>query len=145
MLKLRHIILGLALLLAMAGDSFGESQGPPPSGGKPGQPEQSQSQSSQQTPTAEQRGTDQAPFTIKIIRAEKTDAEASAKTQRSNDKTTTERWLTSYTGLGALFTFFLFIAASAQVVVLIWQLRHLATQAAAMVTRRIADSRTPRH
>jgi hypothetical protein len=134
MLKPRHIWIVLALLLALIGDSWGQSHRPAPRGGKTSQPKQSQTQPSQQPPGNEQRGTDQAPFTIKIIPTQKTDAEANAAEQHSNEETAVERWLTNYTGLVALFTFLLFGAATAQVLVLISQLRHLATQAGAMVT-----------
>src|SRR5207244_9521497 len=60
-------------------------------------------------------------------------------------KAATERWLTSYTGLIALFTLALFIATSTQVGLFVWQLRLIRKGAedatiAARAARDSADS-----
>ena len=122
---MRHIVFVFALSLLLIGNSSGQPQQPSPSGREKSQPNQSNPQASQQSPAIEQRGTNQAPLTTKILPAQNTDTEGAKK--YGGDGKTTIDWV-------ALFTLFLFVAAAAQVLVLIRQLRYLAKQAKAMVT-----------
>jgi hypothetical protein len=69
MLKFCRAILGLALLIALSGDSWGQS---------PRQPPRQNPQGTQQQPGTEQRGTEQAPFIVKIQESEQTKKESSA-------------------------------------------------------------------
>ncbi|MGO8844311.1 MAG: hypothetical protein ACLQFI_02990 [Methylocella sp.] len=130
MLTIRPAILGLALLLAMMGDSSGQSRR---HGQLPiNQPAQ---------PTApDQRGTDQMPFTTKILPGEnaKEKAEQEERERREKDEKSavdkrladqTQRLadetenLAAYTRWLAGFTLLLFIAAVGQVALFVWQLR----------------------
>ncbi len=73
MLKLHHAMLVLAILLAMLGDSWGQSQRPPPTGGQQSSPPQAQTQSSQREsyPT----GSEQFPFSVRNIKSKEEAAE----------------------------------------------------------------------
>jgi hypothetical protein len=76
MLKSRHVILALALLLAMLGDSWGGSHRPPPRHGK--------LKSQIQTHGPVQRGTEQSPLIVKIAPGPNADEQA-AQVQRDRD------------------------------------------------------------
>jgi hypothetical protein len=83
----RHAILGLALLLAMIGDSPGQSQEPSPSSANSGNPPQEQSSPNQQKSAIDLRGTAQFPL---IIRSIKSKEEAAQDTRHRQDKASTD-------------------------------------------------------
>jgi hypothetical protein len=86
MLRPRHTILGLALLVAMLGNSWGQSQQPSPSGGKGVQPPYTQPHEPTQTPKTDQRGTEQAPVVVKILPATEGEKQAAANAKREEQK-----------------------------------------------------------
>jgi hypothetical protein len=100
MLKVPTFAVVLAVLLAMSGDS--RSQEPPPSGGEPSSPQQSQTSPSQQTSEPDHRGTEQAPL---IVRSLKSQEEASQDAKDRQDKAANDRINLSFTALVAVATF----------------------------------------
>jgi hypothetical protein len=97
MLKARHAVLGVAILFALLGDSWGRSR-------QQLQPQPQPPNGQQQTPT-DQRGTDQSPFIVKIIPTPDSPEEAKHKTQQEDDKSRADWWLVKLTGILALIGF----------------------------------------
>jgi hypothetical protein len=118
MLKPSHVILALALLLAMLADSWGQSQDKPNR-----QQEQSQPQTSQQPPAKELRGTDQLPLTVKVLPSQKTQAEITEEMKRSDEHAANESGLTTATWVLAAFTLLIVLVGGGQLVLFWVQLR----------------------
>jgi hypothetical protein len=64
------------------GDLRGQSQGPSPSEGKNSQPQQTQSERNPDKSAPDQRGTEQTPFIVKILPAQKNETDKKAKKKR---------------------------------------------------------------
>jgi hypothetical protein len=109
MLKVRHIILvlALALLAAMLGNSWGQSQQPP-----------SEPQRGEQPTPSDQRGTEQSPIIVKVLPTPKTETETAQDAKDREEKFHTDQWLVRWTGAVALFTLALVVIGS-------WQGRQL--------------------
>jgi hypothetical protein len=119
-MKLRPLVVVLALLAAFASDSRGESNQPPPS------------KQTTQSPTADQRGTDQVPFAVKILPAPDAKEQADKTERDRKEKAVVDERLTSetqriadYTSRLAWFTFMLFGIAVLQAGLFFWQLRYM--------------------
>src|ERR1700730_6500398 len=105
MLRNRHLILGLALLLASSLNSFGQSQEPSPSSGDSDKPQQAQSKSGQQKGATDNRGTAQSPL---IVRSIKGDEEAAKDEQDRKDKAFNDSitiFLSAAVAIGTLLQF----------------------------------------
>jgi hypothetical protein len=92
----RAVLIVLALLLAMSGDSWGQSRSSP-------QPN-NQSQAAQQPTAADQRGTEQSPAFVKIIPSPKTAAETTQDAEDREEKAKADLWIIRWTGAVAVFT-----------------------------------------
>jgi hypothetical protein len=91
MLKARHVIIALALLLAMLGDSWGGSRRPLPSHGILISQNQTQAPDQPAQSSVDQRGTEQSPVIVKIAPGPNAKEEADqAKSDRDN-KTAADR------------------------------------------------------
>jgi hypothetical protein len=126
MLKPRHAVLGLALLLAISGDSWGQTP-----------PIQTPSTPSAQPPASDQRGTDQMPLSIKILPSPNAEEKAEKEERERTEKAETDKRLAdqtqrladesvrlaNYTGWLALFTLFLFGGVCVQIGLFRSQLR----------------------
>jgi hypothetical protein len=117
-MRFGYLAIGLALSVAFASDSLGQSKQPP-----------TQSKPAAQAPAPDQRGTDQVPLAVKILPA--TDAhEQAEKAERDRvEKTVIDEKLAfetqriaDHTQRLALFTIFLFCAAVGQAALFVWQL-----------------------
>jgi hypothetical protein len=131
MLRTRIAIAGLIAILVVGNTGVESKQR------STQQQIQPPSDSPTQPSATDQRGTDQVPFTVKVIpsetakdkadkeeheRAEKAgvDKKLADETQRLANETQS---LASYTGGLAIFTFFLFCAAVVQIGLFVWQLK----------------------
>jgi hypothetical protein len=117
-MRLYCLIVALALSAAFASDSWGQSQQPSPRPSEVSQPKQSQSETSQQQTTEDQRGTEKAPIVVKVLPSEHTPEEAKQYAQDRQDKTTLE-WRT------LLLTAITAIVLVLQLFVFGWQARRL--------------------
>jgi hypothetical protein len=98
MLKARHVILALALVLALLGDSWGRSHRPLPSHRQQNSAPQAQTQTNQQQ-TPDNRGTEQSPLIVRTIKSKEEAAEAE---QDRKDKTWNDNFTMGLTGLLAV-------------------------------------------
>jgi hypothetical protein len=122
MLNMKTFVLAVLCFL-MVGLSYAQSQEPSPGRGAKGKPIQQNATASEKPTSQDQRGTEQMPLVIKSIPPEKTPDQAKEDRNERDTKSTTERWLTIYTGLLALFTFCLIVVGSVQIFLFVWQLR----------------------
>jgi hypothetical protein len=106
-------------LLLLSGVAFAQSQQPPSA--QPAQP-----------PTADQRGTDQVPLTVKILPTPGTNEKADKEERERKEKAIIDEKLTfetqriaDYTDRLALFTVFLFCVAVMQAGLFVWQLLYM--------------------
>jgi hypothetical protein len=109
MLKPRNVILALALLLAMLGDSWGRSHRPSPRTGQPSSPPQTQAPSDQQKAAPDTRGTEQSPLIVRSVRS-KEDAATDAADHQA--QATANRWALIFSAgavVGAFIQAFIFI------------------------------------
>jgi hypothetical protein len=82
-----------------------------------------QSYSRTQSTKAEQRGTEKSPVFVKgDVTTKKNEQETKEDAKDREDNTVIDKALVKYTGLAALFTFLLFLAAAFQVGLFVWQL-----------------------
>ena len=100
--------LVLALLAVSASDSWGQSKQPPKN-----------TPAAQQVAPADQRGTEQQPLTVKVLPAEKTQADTDDEKQHRDN----EIGLTKATWILAIFTAFLVLVALGQLVLFWIQLK----------------------
>jgi hypothetical protein len=82
-IAVRYALFGFALLIATSCDSWGQSQEQPPV-------KEPQTQATQNQPGAEQRGTEQAPFVVKILPTTKSEEKAPDNAQSHDDKSGTD-------------------------------------------------------
>jgi hypothetical protein len=92
MLKPRHVVLGLALLLALVGGSWGRSQRPPPSPTEPDRQTQTQTKGDQKKPSDDNRGTEQSPLVVKIIGTEPKAQNGTADNSESHQEKSPDWW-----------------------------------------------------
>jgi hypothetical protein len=115
MLKPRHAVLGLALLLALLGDSWGQSQEPSPSPEQTvSSPPQPNSAAGGQNTDQEQRETEKAPFIIKILPPTETEQKPNNAAAQKPDKTASNLSLSDWIAAIAA------LAATLQFVALFW-------------------------
>jgi len=107
MLDRKKMVLVLALLSAVAENSWGQSKQPP-----------RDAKTTQQPVATDQRGTDQVPFTVKVLPTQKTEAERENE-QRHRDN---ETQLTDASWWLACFTLALVFTAVVQAGLFVWQL-----------------------
>jgi hypothetical protein len=81
------------------------------------------------SPANDKRGTEEVPFSVKILPGEKSKSETAKEEYEANEKPGLDRWLTTYTGWLAIFTAALFAAAGIQVGLFWWQLRLIRDEA----------------
>jgi hypothetical protein len=141
MLMARHELFALALLLAIVGDSWGQSQQPSPSPRVDSQPPQSQATQTSKPPDNNQRGTESAPFVIKILPSVQTEQETAAKHQEELNKAAADQKIADFTELLFYATTALAGIAVLQFFVFGWQgiqlgrtVRHLAISERAHVS-----------
>jgi hypothetical protein len=106
-MKLRCLVVALALLVAFASDSWGQSKQPTPPPTQSAQPNQ--------TSKPYERGTEQSPVIVKMLPTKEGDDKAAADARREDEKTENDRRL-------ALFTERLFWATVALSVIALFQL-----------------------
>lgn len=123
-MRFRCLVIALALLVAFASDSWGQSQKSFPN------------KQATQPPATDQRGTDQVPLTVKILPAPDSEKKAQKEETDGREKIETDRKLASeterianYTKWLALFTGFLFAIAVLQAGFFLWQLRLMGEEA----------------
>ena len=104
MLKVHCGIVVVAIVLALIGDSWAQSQQQSPSGAILNQQPQTQAQHTEQPPTSDQRGTEQSPAFIKIVPSPKTNAEAAQEAADHEEKVNSDKWLIRWTAAVAAFT-----------------------------------------
>jgi hypothetical protein len=120
-MKVRCLIIALALLAAFASDSWGQLKQP-----------SSQSKPSAQPSATDQRGTDQVPLAVKILPAADAKQQADKADQERKEKAIidekiafeTQR-IADYTDRLARFTVLLFCIAVLQAGMFFWQLRYM--------------------
>jgi hypothetical protein len=112
----------MALLLAMLGDSWGQSQ-PPSSRAPAAQSSQPQSTpaNGNQTPHSDQRGTDKSPLIVKIQPTQESDAKTAADLKHEDEKTANDRAIALFTARLFWATVALSVIAFFQFVIFIWQ------------------------
>lgn len=103
-MKLRCLVVALALLAAFASDSWGQSRRNPPEKTTP----------AQQPAAPDQRGTEQSPLVVKSIPTPKTHEETAADEAEKKDKSNSDWWLVKLTGVLAGIGFL-------QLIVFAWQ------------------------
>lgn len=79
-MKLRCLVIALALLAAFASDSWGQSKRPPGS--------DASSKQNTQSAAPDQRGTENMPLSVKILPGEKTGAETTKEKYEAEEKPT---------------------------------------------------------
>ena len=107
---MRYLVAALFLLFAA---TVAFSQQPPPAKGKSGQP--------QQPSATDQRGTQQAPFVVKVLPTPKTNEEAAQEAKERNEKEALDRRITDATDNIAYFSKILAAVAVLQFLALIFQ------------------------
>ena len=107
---MRYLVAALFLLFAA---TVAFSQQPPPAKGKSGQPQQSS--------TTDQRGTQQAPFVVKVLPTPKTNEEVTQEAKARNEKEALDRRITDATDNIAYFNKILATVAVLQFLALIFQ------------------------
>jgi hypothetical protein len=123
MLTARQMAIALACCLALISDSAQSQR-------RPGQqPVGAQSAPTTQPAASDQRGTDQVPFTVKIIPGRDAEEKANKEEREHQEKAKIDEKLAletqriaDYTDRLALFTFFLFCVAVVQAGLFMWQL-----------------------
>jgi hypothetical protein len=110
MLKPRHIVAGLALLLALTTDSLAQSSGTPAP-----KDQQDQAGAHQQTTSADQRGTEQQPLIAQQLPTQKTTESAARDAREEKEKAKSDlwTWLLNVLTVGVLFMQALILAAQA--------------------------------
>lgn len=119
---LARTLAAIVFVALFAGNALAQSQPPVPAPGERGGPPQEKIAPQEQYSTPGQRGTEQAPFVIKI-ETEHNDAHKDRAGEEDDPQSAVERRLTSYTGWMAVLTGFLFVATLFQALVVFFQLR----------------------
>ena len=121
MLKSLHVVLALALLLAMIGDSAAKSQRPSPSNRESNEPPQTQSTQSKEPAPQYPRGTEESPAFVKIIPTPDEQQRAAAETKREDEKAANDRSIALFTGRLFWATVALSVIAVGQLFAFLWQ------------------------
>lgn len=95
MLKRRSVVLALALCLALAWDSWGQSSDHP----------QPKAQKTKQAAAADQRGTKQAPIVVEVLPAKDADEKTNRDEEERKNKNNADWWLVKLTGILAAIGF----------------------------------------
>jgi hypothetical protein len=106
-MKVRCLLIALALFAAFATDSWGQSKQPSPSSNPP-------SKQIMQQAAPDQRGTEQSPAIVRILPTPKTAEEVDADRKDREDKNRSDSWLVKLTGALAFIGFL-------QLIVFGWQ------------------------
>src|SRR6516165_8724853 len=93
MLKLHNLALGLTLLLALSGHSWSQSQQPSPAPEETTNQNQTPRNANQARSDADQRGTEQSPFFVKIIGAEPKTENVTEGPKSKDERNTTDWWM----------------------------------------------------
>jgi hypothetical protein len=124
-MRLRCLVVALALKAAFASDSWGQSKQPPSSAN-------AQSKQATQPPEPDQRGTDQSPLAIKILPAQDAEKQAGKQERERQEKELNEKKvafdtqrIADYTWWLASITGFLFVVAVLQAGLFTWQLARM--------------------
>jgi hypothetical protein len=107
-------------ILVLVADVWGQSQRNPKRG-REGSQTQSQPKESQQAPTAEQRGTEQMPFAVKVIPTNESQEKAASDAKDREEKMELDRRLVNFNGDLAYYTKVLVGVAALQFLALILQ------------------------
>jgi hypothetical protein len=107
----------------------GKSNQPIPTPRELPRPDKKEANSNAAGSANDKRGTDDVPFSVKILPGEKSKSETAKEEYEANEKPGLDRWLTTYTGWLAIFTAALFAAAGIQVGLFWWQLRLIRDEA----------------
>ena len=121
MLVLRRIVLVAAFLIALGGDSFGRSHRPSPSARESVQPPHAQTAQPNNDPTANQRGTEQSPFIIKVLPTPDSEQTRAAEARREDQKAANDEAIARFTGRLFWATVALSVIAIFQFGAFIWQ------------------------
>ena len=121
MLRPHHILLTLALLLALVGDSWARSHRPSPRSGQQSDPPQTQSAQSQNSTAPDQRGTEQSPLIVKIAPSQESSEKAAADAKREDQKTANDEQVAKFTARLVWATVALSVIAFFQLLVFGWQ------------------------
>lgn len=124
-MRLRCLVIALALVVAFASDSWGQSKQPAPSTTPP-------SKQSAQPPVPDQRGTDSVPLAVKILPAPDAEKQADKQERERQEKELIDKKLAfetqriaDYTWWLATFTVALFCVAILQAGLFVWQLGYM--------------------
>jgi hypothetical protein len=120
MLTKRSALLALAFCLALLGDSWGQSQQPPPSKEKLNQPQQTEPHATQQLPAIDQRGTEQAPLIVKALPSPQANEKAAEAATKQPEKPTSD-WSVNdvIASFAAFFALIQAVALSVTIIVLV--------------------------
>jgi hypothetical protein len=118
--------VGFVIFLAVVG---ARSQPPTPAPREQSKQIQGQSAQEEQTTSDNHRGTDQEPFVVKIAPAQEPAAESKHPAENTNNEAADNHRLVIYTLLIALFTALLFLATSAQAIILFYQFQQARREA----------------
>ena len=121
MLKLRHTVLVISLLLACVGAAWGQSQQPSPSPGKGIEPPPSQTAQSSTNPATDRRGTEQSPLIIKVLPTPESAEKVAVDAKRENQKVANDERIARFTELLFWATVALSVIAGFQLLVFGWQ------------------------
>src|SRR5579864_424480 len=102
-----------------------ESYEPTPSAGGSGQPQQSETKKSQQSPAADQRETDNYPLIVKVLPSPKTKEEADQAAKDRLEKSANDREVVTYSRILDVLTAILAFIGCLQLVVFGYQARQL--------------------
>ena len=138
MLKLRHTVLVISLLLACVGAAWGQSQQPSPSPGKGIEPPPSQTAQSSTNPATDRRGTEQSPLIIKVLPTPESAEKVAVDAKRENQKVANDERIARFTELLFWATVALSVIAGFQLLVFGWQGIQLSRTVA--VTKESADA-----
>ena len=133
MLTLRHVIIGLALWVAMTADSAGHSQRQSPQDHQPEKPQQTQ-----QHAAPDQRGTEQSPFIIRTLPSPSDEAKAAEKAKERKEKTELDTKLVNFNGELSFYTMLLASFAAFQLIAMVTQAYSL--HRTVKVSERAADA-----
>src|SRR3982074_3010151 len=112
-MKLRCLVVALALIVAFASDSWGQSQKPTP---PPAETTQTK-----QAAKPDERGTGQSPFVLNILPTKESEEKAAAAAKHEDEKTENDRRLARFTELLFWATCALSVIALFQLFVFGWQ------------------------
>jgi hypothetical protein len=124
-MKLRPIAIALALLAALASDSWGQSQEPSQRPTEVGQPKQDQPQTAKQPTPADQRGTETAPVIVKVLPTQPTAEQAKQDAKDREEKAANEYEAIKFNKALVIIGAFQLAVFIGQLLVFGWQARRL--------------------